>query len=247
MGFRSTIKRCVGSVRDHGALITTKSYWRRLLDEVQERRLGIQSRDIITLSELGLEHEDRRECWSVPFQDFRAMSKFLRPQTEEEVFIDYGCGLGRAVILAAMLPFKRVMGVEISTTVSERARENLTRCRGKLRCSDVQIVTADAMIFKVPADATTFFFNNPFAGTVLRTVLTKIKESYGERCREIKLLCYLPPISAFEDQVRQTGGLQLVHSLALSDGRKCLVFAVAKEESTGSASKTCDGKTAPIC
>ena len=130
----------IKSVRSNGLLITITQYWDRLRERAHERYLGIRSEQIISLKEIGLEHNERREHYPTGFDDFRCMKKFLVPETPNEVFIDYGAGLGRVLVLAAMLPFKRVIGIEISPVLVERARANLFRCRGKLRCKDVEIL-----------------------------------------------------------------------------------------------------------
>src|SRR5258708_6535993 len=97
----SSVGNCIKSVRRHGLVSTITLYWSRLRERMQERHLGIRSGEIISVKELGLEHEERRGHYPTQFTDFRLMEKFLRPETPNEVFIDYGAGLGRAVILAA--------------------------------------------------------------------------------------------------------------------------------------------------
>jgi SAM-dependent methyltransferase len=225
----SSVGNCIKSVRRHGLVSTITLYWSRLREQMHERHLGIRSGEIISMKELGLEHEDRRGHYPTQFNDFRLMEKFLRPETPNEVFIDYGAGLGRAVILAAMLPFKRVIGIEISPVLAERARENVSRCQSKLRCENIKIVNADAATFEVPTDATTFFFNNPFAGTVLANVLGKIQLSYEQRPRPIKLICNLPPESAFRDQIWRAVGFELKRQVHLGEGRRCFVFSARRQ------------------
>ena len=65
----------------------------------------------------------------------------------EDVFVDFGAGLGRVVIQAAQHPFGRVIGVEISPELSATARANVDQMRTRLACPDVEIVTADATRF----------------------------------------------------------------------------------------------------
>jgi predicted RNA methylase len=61
------------------------------------------------------------------------MEKFLWPRADDEVFLDYGAGLGRVLILAAMLPFKRVIAVELSPILAAKA---VTTCQMQtLGCS----------------------------------------------------------------------------------------------------------------
>jgi SAM-dependent methyltransferase len=226
MGSTRKVSDRVAAMSHRGLVITIKSYWNRLRERVEERRLGIRSAEIISLKEIGLEHEDRRGYWPVTFRDFKAMLKFLRPTTPDEVFVDYGAGLGRAVVLAAMLPFKHVIGIEISSALAERARENVSRCRRKLRCRRVEILAVDAAEFEVPTDASTIFFNNPFAGEILVKVLHNIRLSYERRQRRLRLICYLPAESAFQDQICRSRGLEVQHQIQLAEGRKCLVIAV---------------------
>src|SRR5262249_44300208 len=187
MKLASTVGKCARSIRDHGFVTTTRLYWNRLRERMQERRLGIRSGEIISLKELDLEHEERREYSPTQFHDFRCMEQFMRPKTPDEVFVDYGSGLGRMLILAATLPFRRVIGVEISTLLAERARENISRCRRKLRCKDVEVYIGDAATFEVPTDATTIYFNNPFAGKILANVLDKIHFSHKQQARRMRL------------------------------------------------------------
>src|SRR5215470_7329568 len=138
----SLIENCVGSVRRHGLGVSARRYWTRLREQLYERCLGIRSSDIISLQELGLEHEQRREHYPTSVEHFRRMERFVRPRTQNEVFLDYGAGLGRVLVLAAMLPFKRVIGVELSPVLAQRARENLSRCESRLRCKSVEIIVA---------------------------------------------------------------------------------------------------------
>jgi SAM-dependent methyltransferase len=222
----TSVSNCINLVRRHGLGSTIALYWNRLRERMPEGRLGIRSDGIISLKELGLEHEERRGHYPTQFSDFRLMEKFLRPKTPNEVFIDYGAGLGRAVILAALLPFKRVIGIEISPMLAERARENVSRCKSKLRCEDIKIINADAATFEVPADASTFFFNYPFVGTILTNVLDKIQVSYKQRPRPIKLICNLPAKSAFRDQICRAKAFELQREVPLGEGRQCLVFSI---------------------
>jgi protein-L-isoaspartate O-methyltransferase len=228
MKLASTVGNCLRSVRRHGFVITTRSYWNRLCERMQERHLGIRSGEIISLKELDLECDERREHVPTQFHDFRTMKEFLRPEAANDVFVDYGAGLGRVVVLAAMLPFRRVIGIEISTQLAERARENVSLCRGKLRCQDVTILTADAATFEVPAEVTTIFFYNPFAGTILANALENIRRSYEKRPRRIKLVCNLPIRSAFNDQIRKIEWLELENEIHFGEASQCLVFSVRR-------------------
>jgi hypothetical protein len=115
--------------------------------------------------------------------------------------------------------------------LADRARENISRCRVKLRCKNIEVLTGDVATFEVPTDATAIFFNNPFAGKILASVLDNIHVSYQKRPRRIKLICNLPAESIFGDQISEIQWLQLRHEIPLSEGRKALVFMVGNDTS----------------
>jgi len=64
--------------------------------------------------------------------------------------LDYGCGKGRVVALAAMHPFGRVIGVELNHELIAIARNNLGRIEPKAQCKRVELFQSDATEFKVP-------------------------------------------------------------------------------------------------
>lgn len=84
---------------------------------------------------------------------------------EDDVFIDFGSGLGRVVSQAARYPFKRVIEVELSGKLNDLATENFSRNQHRFRFKDVQLVTGDVLLSH-PDDVTLVFFADPFTGAV---------------------------------------------------------------------------------
>ncbi|HKF49145.1 MAG TPA: class I SAM-dependent methyltransferase, partial [Terracidiphilus sp.] len=82
---------------------------------------------------------------------------------EQTSFIDIGAGMGRAVLLASEMRFRRVVGVELHPALVRTARRNLTLWRkaGRARAS-ARIVQADAASFAIPAGPAVLFLFNPF-------------------------------------------------------------------------------------
>ena len=92
---------------------------------------------------------------------------------EEFSFLDVGAGMGRAVLLAAELPFRQVLGVELNPTLARIAQRNLTvwRASGRAR-APMRVVCGDAVEFPLPAGPCLAFLFNPFAAPVMRRLLT---------------------------------------------------------------------------
>lgn len=107
-------------------------------------------------------------------------------------FVDVGCGMGRALLLAAEHPFKQVVGIELSPALHAIARENLATARGlALRCRDMRIRRGDARRFRFPKGDLVVFLFNPFDHEVLRVVLDRIVGSRRSGDR-VTLLYHVP-------------------------------------------------------
>jgi SAM-dependent methyltransferase len=97
---------------------------------------------------------------------------------EDTAFVDFGAGMGRAVLLAAQMPFKEVVGVELNPNLARIARRNLARWRaeGRVKAEKVRIVEGDAVEFRLPEAPTVAFLFNPFGGPVLKRLLAHWNE-----------------------------------------------------------------------
>ena len=117
--------------------------------------------------------------------------KRTRPTTpiEEFAFVDLGAGMGRAMLLAAEMPFREVVGVELNLTLTRIARRNLAVWRAAHRTKTAtRIYCADASAFKLPACPCLIFLFNPFGATVMRRLLTRIAATFSGRRNQLDLL-----------------------------------------------------------
>jgi len=108
---------------------------------------------------------------------------------EEFTFIDFGAGMGRAVLLAAEMPFREVVGVELHPVLAKIAEENILRWQeaGRAR-APMRILCGDAVEFAFPRTPCVAFLFNPFSGAVLRRLLKSIATGFAERSGQLDLL-----------------------------------------------------------
>jgi SAM-dependent methyltransferase len=119
-----------------------------------------------------------------------------REVAPDDVFLDVGSGKGRIVYLAARrYPFKQVIGVELSRELNAVARGNIERNRERLRCCNVELVTADARDYELPDHVTIIYFFNPFTGPVFSDLVDKIEASLDRRPRRLRVI-YVNPVEA---------------------------------------------------
>ncbi|MGA3161152.1 MAG: class I SAM-dependent methyltransferase [Terracidiphilus sp.] len=100
---------------------------------------------------------------------------------EEVSFVDVGAGMGRAMLLAAEMPFRQVVGVELNPTLARIARKNLAiwRASGRAR-APMRIVCRDAVEFRLPQGPCLAFLFNPFGALVMRRLLGAWKKSLSK-------------------------------------------------------------------
>lgn len=136
-----------------------------------------------------------RQCHYYEPLYYTCIDDFLLPleiEAGKDVFLDYGSGKGRIVLVAAARPFARVIGVEMMAELNTIAEENLRKVKKSLKCKNVEFVTANATTYSVPPDVTVIFIFNSFMGAVLRAVQEQIRASLEEHPRKLTLV-YMNP------------------------------------------------------
>jgi hypothetical protein len=186
------------------------SYARHLLSEMyHEARLGIRTAGAASTRAVQERPGICKPYAPIPYRSFFAAMRTVDVRPGEDVFLDYGAGRGRAVVLAAMSPFRRVVGVEIDPDLAEAARNNVRQASRRLRCAEVGIVTADAAGFGCPDDATVLHFFDPFAGPVLERVVENVRTSLCRAPRRLTILFADPnhfaPLAAASDWLTRRG------------------------------------------
>jgi hypothetical protein len=194
-------------------------------ERYHERRLGIDTAGVVDMRELGIHNAGHGEYGPTPFRDFHAMFSRLPIRAGSDVLIDYGSGKGRALILAASYPFRRVIGVEFSTELNDIAEINLAAAREHLLCRDVITVVTDARRFVVPPDVTVAYFNNPFDRLLFEEVLAQLRASVVAHPRRIHVVLSYPPDSHLPPAITACGWLTVEHELALEADRRCMIAA----------------------
>jgi predicted RNA methylase len=108
---------------------------------------------------------------------------------EQTTFVDVGAGMGRGMLLAAEMPFRQVIGVELHPVLARRARRNLAvwRSAGRTK-SPMRLLCGDAVDFRFPAGICVAFLFNPFGATVMRRCLRNVLTAFESRPGELDIL-----------------------------------------------------------
>ena len=185
---------------------------------------GLNSDKNVSLEEFGLAHAERVRYAPSSWFTLPRIARVV-PFSKDDVFVDFGSGKGRQVVLAArQYPFKRVVGVEIAAELNEIAQANVTRNHRRLKCQHVELVTTDVLQYEIPRDMTVAYFYSPFTGEIFKSVIGRIGRSLEERAdRRLWIVLQRPTYGLDaaelkvyqepEDLLRATPWLQHVRSI----------------------------------
>lgn len=226
MGIRSAIAHTRHHLKNEGLSETVRWFLRRAQWRWHERRFGIHTEGVIARDELGIESSEWGEYVPTDYTDFAKIMAALRlADFTTHVFVDYGAGMGRAMVLAARYPFKRVCGVEFSPELVFIANRNIEKARPKLKCRDIELTVGDATRYELPEGTSILYLNNSFSGLTLETVLGKIRATIERTGSPIIFISNARRDSESRRQLgAQDGWLEHRTSFDLNDGRICDLF-----------------------
>lgn len=120
----------------------------------------------------------------IPF--FKLMKKLKSPA--DHVFVDYGAGKGRAMILASECGFSQIKGLEFSLSLYELTQKNIQKYIKKTGKNHFEILHIDVSTYKVKKEDNFFYFFHPFNEFILNKCLDNIHISLKEEPRKAVLV-----------------------------------------------------------
>lgn len=183
------ITRVLRSVLKNGPVSAARWGWYHLGERYFDRQLGIHTARRPEFAGLAYDAPESIRYEPLPYSLVRtALAKIVDDAPlENDVFLDYGAGLGRIVIMAATHPFKRVIGVELLEALSEQAAANVKAATPHL-LAPAEVVTFDARQFEVPDDVTVICLFNPFIGEAMADVQRRIEASLRRTPRRLRII-----------------------------------------------------------
>lgn len=190
MGFWPTLKRTAEY------LLSEKAH----KDRSYDRWHGTDTGGWVTPQALGISDE-QTQAMAIQYVPSparitrRLIAELALPAPGDWAFVDYGCGKGRVVLVAAEQAFAEVVGIDISSDLIRVAHQNLSNYRrGRTRKSAIKFIVGDARTLQLPNRPTVFHFYNPFEPPLFAEVLAQI----GTWHRQTGLAAKVVYLGAFE-------------------------------------------------
>jgi SAM-dependent methyltransferase len=115
---------------------------------------------------------------------------------EEYTLLDFGCGKGRAAIVASEFPFRRVVGVELSPVLAAMARANAAVIANRFpQRPGIAVIETNVLEFALPAGKLAIFAYHPFGAEILTGVVKRLEAALAAETPHI-FFVYDNPVHA---------------------------------------------------
>ncbi|MGZ5369812.1 class I SAM-dependent methyltransferase [Aeromicrobium sp.] len=188
--------RSLKSLRSRGIRSTLRIIRSHAGSALFDLRYGVHTDQWVNLDELELvgDNRDKGNAYQPirPLMFRSAMDSFRIPR--DGVFVDFGSGKGRVLLLAILYGFHRAVGVEFARELCHDAEHNLDKFRKRTgKDFEARVLDLDAAAYQVDDDDCVFFLFNPFGRDVLEQVLSNIRQSLASKPRPIHVV-YANPV-----------------------------------------------------
>jgi hypothetical protein len=124
---------------------------------------------------------------------FHEMLDSLKIDFREFVFVDLGSGKGRALLMAADYPFRRIIGVELLRSLHGTALENIARYTDAAQPrAKIESICTDAREFIFPVEPLVLYLFNPLREVGLTRVIANLENSLRDQPRPVYVLYHNP-------------------------------------------------------
>lgn len=193
--YPSALHEALASVKRVGVRRTASLAVSRVLDTLFDNYHGVDTAKRIELEDLDIQADTAQQgqmyqpTGVLPFREVMRRVNFPSPG----VFVDYGCGKGRTLLLASMESFRRVIGIEFSEELCRDAKRNadIFKRKGLSNCA-IEVVHQDAAKYEYDGSENIFYFFYPFDADLMKRVLDQIEASLQEHPRNAVLVYYYP-------------------------------------------------------
>lgn len=196
-----TLVRLRASLRKNGWWRTLTLIPRNILfqltdfDRKHGTNTGFQAEDDAGLPR---EHEGYE---GAPPRLFHRIIRSLDIAPEHYAFIDLGSGKGKALLLAAHHPFRRIIGVEYNPRLDAIAAENARIYRHpERRMHAIETIRDDAGAFDLPPGDLLIYLFNPFKAAIMERVLANLERALQAEPRDVLIVYQNPTQRRLLDQ-----------------------------------------------
>lgn len=126
------------------------------------------------LSITGSNQLSATEYMPVNYSLLEDLLQHVPKEARDGVFLDIGCGKGRAMCVAAANGFHKVTGIDIAKELITKAEINLQSIHNQYKHTESSLHWIDVVEYEIPKDCSCIFLFNPFEQNLVETLIRKL-------------------------------------------------------------------------
>ena len=175
-----------------------------------EKKYGIQTSKLNNLKKLSIKGNDLKHAEIYQGANYFLLEKlfsYLQSINANNNIIDFGCGKGRVIAVAAYYGFNKITGIEFAQELCDIAKKNIIPFQVKFPEKVFNVIHINAADYAIEDDIDVFFFFNPFNETIMLTVVKNILRSLKINPREV----YVVYINPLHKEIFMSAGFEEVY------------------------------------
>ncbi len=129
---------------------------------------------------------------------------YLKSVNATQSILDFGCGKGRVLAVAAHYGFQNITGVDFAPALCNDALKNIERIKPYYPDTNFKVVCDDVVNYKIENETNVFFFFNPFDEVVMLEVVKNILYSLKQNLRKI----YIVYVNPLHKEIFESAGIE---------------------------------------
>jgi len=192
IAIRYLIQITVGFFRRYKTLLIKAA-----IDYRFDKKFGIDTAGKIKIDALDLNYNSAEHAspyeGTPPKAFIGVMRQIPADYITHSIFVDFGSGKARSVLLASEYPFKKIIGIEFSPQLHSVAKLNCLKYRNTTqKCNNIELKCMNAIDYNISSQQAIFFFYNPFNSTIMEKMASKIQKSLQEFPRKAFVVYFWP-------------------------------------------------------
>lgn len=160
-----------------------------------EKKYQINSTSFNNLSDFNIKGDQLKhgtEYMPVSYFTIEEILTRLPKEYKKGIFLDIGCGKGRALSVAAHFGFTNLKGIDFAKEMIDAAETNLKKTKELIPGMQYELSWSDVSNLVIEKNVSTIFLFNPFNQKVMEMVIEKINDSLLKFPRPIYVLYASP-------------------------------------------------------
>jgi len=150
------------------------SAWHELRGEWKYKIKTTGNQKLEGLSITGSNRLSATEYMPVNYALLEDLLFHLPKEARDGIFVDIGCGKGRAMCVAAANGFHKVAGIDIAKELINDAEINLQSIHNQYKNTESSLQWIDVVEYEIPKDCSCIFLFNPFEKNIVETLIRKL-------------------------------------------------------------------------